>query len=431
MSDGVRVDIIYFQTASDWLFESELYSKYYSLRLLTATASSKAETVRALGRALTRSETVVVVGGWQEEAYLPATIAKAVGVSCQRVGLAGSAPEDAVLLPSGAMPLAVDGRIHGAILCRGPQAIVLLDDVRACRAALAKAYIAPYLIKQAGLVQEKPVRAEGAVEKSEKAAAVPTPKPQPRAEKQHAEKAPQQVPQGKAAVEELAMERLRPNVPKEKKAVGGLPKLKFESGLSFSAKNAPKEEKPIEEKPKKEKPMQAHAESVVRQSEDKAPIGTNAEQVAEPTKNPPEKVQPKPKKAKVSALRRPKAESVAEPSPLQPQGAQKKEKSPVPAAAEREKAPRKAAPSTAANAKAAPKLQGLRPRFFTRTSDQNEAEDDAQDGMELPKLNRPLRVLCVLVLLAALAAALYMGYVQFVQGGAAGEAAAAALMNSR
>lgn len=154
MSDGIRVDVIYYNTSSDWLFETELYSRYYNLRLLSACISTKIDLLKSLSRAVSRSETIIIVGGWDREENIPATVAKSVGLTCQRVGLAGSDPKDAVVLPKGAKPFAHGGKIRCAVISRGPQAIILVDDEREGRAALAKRFIAPYLIKKAGLLPD-------------------------------------------------------------------------------------------------------------------------------------------------------------------------------------------------------------------------------------------------------------------------------------
>ena len=151
MSDGVRVDIIYFNTSSDWMFETELHSRYYNLRMLTGSAFSRLEALKTLSRAVSRSETTIVVGGWNESVPMPAVVGKSVGVSSQRIGLPGRPESESVLLPQGAVPFAANGKIRAAVLRSGPQAIFFVDDDRKGRSELAAKFIVPYLLKQAGL----------------------------------------------------------------------------------------------------------------------------------------------------------------------------------------------------------------------------------------------------------------------------------------
>lgn len=145
MNKDVRIDIIYFCTPADWGFESELYGGGYDLRLLTQTASTKTEAVHALSRAVGRSEVILIVGGFYGNIYLPATVAAAIGFSCQRVGLAGAAPEETLVFPAGAVPFALDGCLRGAMLCSGPQMIFFLDEERSGRVRLAREKILPHI----------------------------------------------------------------------------------------------------------------------------------------------------------------------------------------------------------------------------------------------------------------------------------------------
>lgn len=406
MSDGVRADIIYYNTSSDWLFESELYSKYYSLRLLTAAASSKMEAIKALGRALTRSETVIVVGGWQGESYLPATIAKAVGVSCQRVGLPGSAPEDAVLLPSGAMPLTAGGRICGAILCRGPQAIVMVDDEREGRVRLAKDFIAPYLIKQAGLLA-------GAAGKSEPAPEPPKPQAEPEIPTEKAEAAKPAAPskskpateptQSRAtvtprrvtpSVEEIPMERVRLVLPQKKAgASSALPELKFKSSLPVNRPEKPAEEpsKPVEEKAVES--VKPKVEAVTD------PVKPKFEPVAEP-----EKPKPTPVVEESKAEPLPKPEKSVIEIPTEPK-------------AKREKA-EKPAKSAKKETDAAPPKSKKKAAVKPVSSAPTDEVEDADEGITLPKFGKVLTAVLVILLLCVLAAGLYVGYEYFVPGGA-------------
>ncbi len=151
MNKDVRVDIIYFCTPADWRFESELHGDAYDLRLLTQTASTRAEAVHALGRAVGRSEIILIIGGFYGEIYLPATVAAAIGFSCQRVGLAGATREETLVFPAGSTPFALDGRLRGASVSSGPQTIFFLDEDRAGRIRLLREAILPQILSRYAL----------------------------------------------------------------------------------------------------------------------------------------------------------------------------------------------------------------------------------------------------------------------------------------
>lgn len=151
MNKDVRVDIIYFCTPADWRFESELHGDAYDLRLLTQTASTRVEAVHALGRAVGRSEIILIIGGFYGEIYLPATVAAAIGFSCQRVGLAGATREETLVFPAGSTPFALDGRLRGASVSSGPQTIFFLDEDRAGRIRLLREAILPQILSRYAL----------------------------------------------------------------------------------------------------------------------------------------------------------------------------------------------------------------------------------------------------------------------------------------
>ena len=165
MNKDVRVDIIYFCTPADWRFESELHGDAYDLRLLTQTASTRVEAVHALGRAVGRSEIILIIGGFYGEIYLPATVAAAIGFSCQRVGLAGATREETLVFPAGSTPFALDGRLRGASVSSGPQTIFFLDEDRAGRIRLLREAILPQILSRyalAGGAQTPPPAANAA-----------------------------------------------------------------------------------------------------------------------------------------------------------------------------------------------------------------------------------------------------------------------------
>ncbi len=195
MNKDVRVDIIYFCTPADWRFESELHGDAYDLRLLTQTASTRVEAVHALGRAVGRSEIILIIGGFYGEIYLPATVAAAIGFSCQRVGLAGATREETLVFPAGSTPFALDGRLRGASVSSGPQTIFFLDEDRAGRIRLLREAILPQILSRyalAGGAQTPPPAANAAgkpLAKAPERADVPAPEAEAAASGSSANKA--------------------------------------------------------------------------------------------------------------------------------------------------------------------------------------------------------------------------------------------------
>lgn len=142
------MDIIYFNVPADWAFESELYAGPYHLRLLTQTVTSRAAAVNQLSKAVSRSETILMVGGFFGEENLPSAVASAIGFSLQRVGLPGAELSDTYLFPTGSTPFLLDGKIRGAILKSGRQAIIFLDEDRAGRLELTKQQLVPFIFQE-------------------------------------------------------------------------------------------------------------------------------------------------------------------------------------------------------------------------------------------------------------------------------------------
>ena len=166
----VRVDVIYFDMPADWAVESELHGASFDLRLLTQTAENKAEALRALGKAVHRSESIIIIGGFHGKEHIPAAIAHALDRKMQRIGLANTAPEDAVYIPEGGTPIVHEGKIRGAILKSGPQAIFLVDETRDFRAEILRESVIPHIAAMHGLsltseaVDEEDAPEEAAIE---------------------------------------------------------------------------------------------------------------------------------------------------------------------------------------------------------------------------------------------------------------------------
>ncbi len=151
MSLEIRLDILYYGVPADWALETALYQDYYNVRLLSQTMTEDAPTkeiLQKLNRAVGRSETILILGGWHTKRYLPALVSKAVGLTCQKIGLETGGGVRTALLPTGATPFVVDDKIVGASISAGPQMIVFMDEDRACRQKLITNYIIPYMVQQ-------------------------------------------------------------------------------------------------------------------------------------------------------------------------------------------------------------------------------------------------------------------------------------------
>lgn len=147
MSKDVKIEILYFKTPVDVSLEFGLRGDY-PLRMLSSVCDDIPSFFHSLKRAVSRSEIIFVVGGYNEEDRLPTFIARALGKKCTvpNYGKLGVIAEEKHLLPEGAVPLAPKSRRFGGFLLEcGPQAIISLCDNKKIRLELVEQFVVTYI----------------------------------------------------------------------------------------------------------------------------------------------------------------------------------------------------------------------------------------------------------------------------------------------
>ena len=146
MSKDVKIELIYFKSNTDVSLEFGLHGEY-PLRLLSTSAKSLTDFFHALKRAVSRSEIIILIGGYTSDEYLPDFLSKAIGrtpIECDN-GDYGILAPGTVKIPAGAIPLVTKGKFGGFIIESGPQTIFSLTDDRDLRLAITKDIIVNYI----------------------------------------------------------------------------------------------------------------------------------------------------------------------------------------------------------------------------------------------------------------------------------------------
>lgn len=146
MSKDVKIELIYFKSSTDVSLEFGLHGDY-PLRLLSINTNDRAEFFHSLKRAVSRSEIIIIIGGYRSKEYLPSFLAKAIGrrLVTSDNGDHGILMPGTVSIPDGAIPLVIKGKFGGFIIESGPQTIFSLTDDRNIRLAITKDIIVSYI----------------------------------------------------------------------------------------------------------------------------------------------------------------------------------------------------------------------------------------------------------------------------------------------
>ena len=147
MIENIKVDIIYFMTATDFEFEFNL-GGCCRMRLLNDKVNEKKSFVNSLARAVSRSQIIIGVGPLFGEDGLIATTAAAISHSLQVVNnkAYGIASDEKIEVIEGAVPLVTgEGYFGGCIIESGNQSIILLTENRTVRKAIMKTLVHPYI----------------------------------------------------------------------------------------------------------------------------------------------------------------------------------------------------------------------------------------------------------------------------------------------
>ena len=147
MLKNLKIDIIYYETPSDFEFEFNLGGCCHC-RVLNNTTSSPKELIGCLSKAVGRSRVIIVVGNFNQPNGLCLLISKAIGrqltsVSADEYGIIEGSNTTVI---EGALPLvSSDGLLSGCIIESGPQSIILLPDEKNLRKDIAENLIFQYI----------------------------------------------------------------------------------------------------------------------------------------------------------------------------------------------------------------------------------------------------------------------------------------------
>ena len=147
MLQNIKVDIIYYKTATDFEMEFNLCG-CCRMRLLTDKAPDRKSMVHNLARAVSRSRVIIIVGSLFGDEGVLNTVSGAIGKPLSTIDnkLYGIADGNNISVINGATPLVTpDGYFGGCIIESGPQSMILLSDSKSVRKTIMTTLIHPYI----------------------------------------------------------------------------------------------------------------------------------------------------------------------------------------------------------------------------------------------------------------------------------------------
>ena len=156
MLKNLKIDIIYYNTPSDFEFEFNL-GGYCRCRILNAKCATLKETINKLALAVTRSTVVIIVGKLLGENGFVAPVAKSIGknlapVDHRKFHITNPEP---ISLIEGSLPLVTSsGDFGGCIIESGPQSIVMLTDDKPLRDKISNELLSFYLTSLSRIPEE-------------------------------------------------------------------------------------------------------------------------------------------------------------------------------------------------------------------------------------------------------------------------------------
>ncbi len=156
MLKNLKIDIIYYNTPSDFEFEFNL-GGYCRCRILNAKCATLKETINKLALAVTRSTVVIIVGKLLGENGFVAPVAKSIGknlapVDHRKFHITNPEP---ISLIEGSLPLVTsNGDFGGCIIESGPQSIVMLTDDKPLRDKISNKLLSFYLTSLSRIPEE-------------------------------------------------------------------------------------------------------------------------------------------------------------------------------------------------------------------------------------------------------------------------------------
>ncbi len=147
MLQNIKVDVLYYRTATDFEMEFNL-GGCCRMRTFTDKTDSRKGLVSMLARAVSRSRVIIISGPLFGDKGLINTVATAVGrtlVAADNEAF-GILCDEKIEIIDGSMPLVTtEGFFGGCILESGPQTIVLLTENKSIRKNIMKHLIHPYI----------------------------------------------------------------------------------------------------------------------------------------------------------------------------------------------------------------------------------------------------------------------------------------------
>ncbi len=147
MIQNLKIDIIYYDTPTDFEFEFNLGGCCHS-RVLNNRTSSPKEMIECLSKAVGRSRVILMVGKLDGSDGLYSLISKAIGVSLCDVDPDeyGIASKSSTTVIENSLPLvSSDGILAGCIIESGPQSIILLPDGKSIRKDVCENLVFQYI----------------------------------------------------------------------------------------------------------------------------------------------------------------------------------------------------------------------------------------------------------------------------------------------
>ena len=151
MLQNLKVDIIYFKTATDFEMEFNLCG-CCRIRLLTEKAPDKKTLGASLARAVSRSKIIFVVGDLFGNDGIISLISGAIGTQLSEIDNTkyGILHDDIIKIPNGSLPLvSPNGVFGGCLIVNGQQTMVLLSNSKNTRKAVMQTLVHPYVTELA------------------------------------------------------------------------------------------------------------------------------------------------------------------------------------------------------------------------------------------------------------------------------------------
>ena len=147
MAKDVKIEIIYFKSNTDISLEFGLHGDY-PVRLLSSSCNDFVSFFHTLKRAISRSEIIIITGGYKGTDYLPKFLARALSTECNTPDLneLNIISRENYEIPVNAIPLAGSSKRFGGFLIEsGPQTIISLTDDKKARLDVVKSVVVSYI----------------------------------------------------------------------------------------------------------------------------------------------------------------------------------------------------------------------------------------------------------------------------------------------